>query len=117
MPGTGLAGGDDEEPDGVPTYDEGDTATHEVGHWLGLNHTFAGGCSQPGDSIKDTPAEAIPQFYCAPRGSCTAKRFPGADPITNLMDYTDDVCMDHFTDDQTKRMRKHWHAFRNKKAR
>jgi hypothetical protein len=118
MPGTGLAGPSSEEPDGVLTYDQGDTGTHEVGHWLGLDHTFAsGGCTHPGDKIKDTPTEAEPQFYCVHRDSCTGPPFPGSDPITNFMDYVDDVCMDHFTSDQTKRMRKHWHAFRDKKAR
>ena len=71
----------------------------------------------PGDFIKDTPTEAEPQFFCAPRDSCVGSPFPGDDPITNFMDYVDDVCMDNFTADQTKRMRKHWHAFRDKKAR
>jgi hypothetical protein len=117
LPGTGLAIEVDDEPDGVLTYDQGDTGTHEVGHWLGLNHTFAGGCSHPGDSIKDTPAEAEPQFFCVARDSCTGPVFRGADPITNFMDYVDDVCMDNFTSEQTKRMRKHWHAFRDKKFR
>lgn len=117
LPGTGLSGEADEEPDGILTYDQGDTGTHEVGHWLGLEHTFAGGCSHPGDKIKDTPAEAEPQFFCARRDSCTGRRFPGEDPIMNFMDYVDDVCMDHFTADQTTRMRKQWHAFRDKKAR
>lgn len=117
LPGTGLAGSHPDEPDGVLTYDQGDTGTHEVGHWLGLNHTFAGGCTHPGDSIKDTPAEAEPQFFCSPRDSCTGVPFRGVDPITNFMDYVDDVCMDNFTSDQTKRMRKHWHAFRDKKPR
>ena len=117
LPGTGLAGASTQEPDGTLTYDQGDTGTHEVGHWLGLHHTFAGGCSHPGDSIKDTPAEARPQFFCAPRDSCLGAPFPGADAITNFMNYVDDVCMDRFTGDQTKRMRKHWHAFRDKKSR
>jgi hypothetical protein len=117
MPGTGLSGPAPEEPDGVLTYDQGDTGTHEVGHWLGLNHTFAGGCTHPGDSIKDTPTEAEPQFFCVARDSCVGPPFRGTDPITNFMDYVDDVCMDNFTSEQTKRMRKHWHAFRDKKAR
>lgn len=119
MPGTGLAGPNSNEPDGVLTYDQGDTGTHEVGHWLGLEHTFGpgNGCSRPGDKIKDTPTEAVPQFFCQPRDSCLGANNPGEDPITNFMDYVDDVCMDHFTADQSKRMRTHWHAFRNKKAR
>jgi hypothetical protein len=119
MPGTGLrATGVDEEPDGVLTYDGGDTGTHEVGHWLGLDHTFAsGGCLHPGDLVKDTPTEAEPQFFCVQRDSCVGSPFPGDDPITNFMDYVDDVCMDHFTPEQSKRMRKQWHAFRDKKER
>jgi hypothetical protein len=51
------------------------------------------------------------------RDSCVGAPFPGDDPITNFMDYVDDVCMDNFTAEQTKRMRKHWHAFRDKKTR
>ena len=118
LPGTGLSGAAEEEPDGVLTYDQGDTGTHEVGHWLGLDHTFAnGGCVTPGDKVKDTPTEAEPQFFCAQRDSCVGSPFPGDDPITNFMDYVDDVCMDHFTPEQDKRMRKQWHAFRDKKAR
>ena len=71
----------------------------------------------PGDKIKDTPTEAEPQFFCVQRDSCVGSPFPGDDPITNFMDYVDDVCMDNFTSEQTKRMRKHWHAFRDKKTR
>jgi hypothetical protein len=118
LPGTGLSGPAEEEPDGVLTYDQGDTGTHEVGHWLGLDHTFAGGaCTHPGDKVKDTPIEAEPQFFCVQRDSCVGSPFKGDDPITNFMDYVDDVCMDHFTAEQEKRMRKQWHAFRDKKAR
>ncbi len=54
-------------------YALGDTLTHEVGHWMMLEHTFAGACSASGDGVADTPREAIPQFDC-PEGADTCSR-------------------------------------------
>jgi hypothetical protein len=90
-------------------YDEGDTAVHEVGHWMGLYHTFQGKCTKTGDSVGDTNKERSPAFGCPVRDTCPAA---GLDPVENYMDYSDDSCMFLFTAGQDARMDTQFTTFR-----
>lgn len=81
-------------------FAQGDTAVHEVGHWLGLMHTM-GSCTTD-DGVSDTP-RARPSYTCAV-GVDTCPADVGLDPIRNYMGYVDDACMSEFTPGQSARM-------------
>jgi len=76
-------------------FNRGKTLTHELGHTFGLPHTFANGCSAPGDGSADTNFEESPHYGCGARSTCGTP-----DPLHNYMDYSYDECMCTFTADQ-----------------
>ena len=83
-------------------YNKGRTATHEVGHWLNLRHIW--GDAQCGDDyVNDTPTQQGPNYGCPtfPHPTCGN----ASDMFMNYMDYTDDACMNLFTQGQKTRMR------------
>ncbi|RGP74620.1 metalloprotease mep1 [Fusarium sporotrichioides] len=92
-----------------PTF--GQVTIHEVGHWLGLEHTFENGCEEPGDYVDDTPYEAFPVGgdSCAEPGRNTCTDKPGLDPVDN---YMTDCGPLRFTPGQAERMHKLWKKLR-----
>lgn len=94
---------------------DGRTATHEVGHCLGLLHTFQGGCagncSSSGDYVCDTPPVKQDTYGCNKTQNSCSNDYQGPDPwnnvnmvdqIENYMSY--DACQNMFSKDQVGRM-------------
>ncbi len=87
-------------------YNLGRTLTHEIGHWLDLNHIWAddgGGCTND-DGITDTPLQADASYGCPVFPHVSCNNGPGGDMFINYMDYTDDRCMMLFTQGQSDHM-------------
>ena len=95
-------------------FNLGRTATHEIGHWLGLSHTFENGCKgtsqsnckTQGDRICDTPPTSSANYGCpsSTKNSCTETPLDKNDMHQNYMDYVNDACMYLFTNDQKDAM-------------
>ncbi|KAL0956618.1 hypothetical protein HGRIS_002753 [Hohenbuehelia grisea] len=90
--------------------------THEVGHWMGLLHTFDMECENNGDFLSDTIAERIPtevqQKNCEPRIGCDGKSFVP----TNFMSYGGTECISEFSEQQKSLMRTNMLKIRGFKA-
>ena len=81
-------------------FNLGRTATHEVGHWLNLRHIWGDGNCNVDDFVSDTPTSDAPNYGCTPSHvSCNT-----TDMVQNYMDYSDDACMNLFTQGQKNRM-------------
>lgn len=86
-----------------PVFNSGEVLVHEVGHWMGLYHTYQGGCTGAGDEVDDTPAELRGSYAACPIGLDTCPS-PGLDPTDNFMDDSGDACWTNFTAGQNERM-------------
>lgn len=111
---TGVAG-----TSGYGTYNKGRTATHEVGHWLGLRH-ISGDAACGNDFCNDTPTQkggfgggggglnySCPTYPYLASGECTGTNSAtasGSEMFMNYMDYVDDACMYMFTANQKTRI-------------
>ncbi|MFK7748120.1 MAG: zinc metalloprotease [Kordia sp.] len=83
-------------------FDEGRTTTHEVGHYLNLRHIWGDGRCNRDDFVSDTPTSDAPNYGCPsfPTTNCRS-----TDMTMNYMDYTNDACMNMFSNGQKSRMR------------
>jgi PKD repeat protein len=111
---TGIAG-----TSGYSMYNKGRTATHEVGHWLGLRH-ISGDAACGDDYCTDTPKQkggfsggggglnfGCPSYPYLASGECTGTNSAttaGSEMFMNYMDYVDDACMYMFSADQKTRI-------------
>ena len=96
--------------DKITNGDQGRTVVHEVGHWMGLSHTFQGGCSgmtssdcaSGGDLVCDTPPVAQQSFSsnCSSQPNTCSESPNQIDMIWNHMDYTHPACKVLFTNGQ-----------------
>lgn len=87
-------------------YNKGRTTTHEVGHWLNLNHIWGddGGLCSGDDGVGDTPNQGAETYGCPSFPMVSCNNGPNGDMFMNYMDYTDDGCMNMFTTGQKSRM-------------
>lgn len=87
----------------LSSYNKGRTATHEIGHFLGLHHIWGddGGECDGTDYVDDTPNQAGSSSGCPthPRTTCSVTSM-----FQNYLDYTNDNCMNLFTQGQVERM-------------
>ena len=94
---------------GTASSSLGRTASHELGHWLGLYHTFNNGCGtdicSDGDYVCDTPPQSTPSYNCSTLNTCSNDSPDVDDQKENYMNYTPDACKNMFTNGQRLRIK------------
>jgi hypothetical protein len=85
-------------------YHLGRTAVHEVGHWLGLKHIW-GDAYCGDDLVDDTPKQGSYTPGCPGGFRSSCNNGASGDMFMNYMDFTDDACINLFTEGQKQRMR------------
>ena len=89
---------------GTSSYGMGKTAVHEVGHWLNLKHLWGDeNCGD--DGVSDTPKQASYTIGCPSTVRITCGNGPYGDMYMNYMDFSNDACINMFTEGQKARMR------------
>jgi Pregnancy-associated plasma protein-A/Secretion system C-terminal sorting domain len=88
----------------ISPFNKGRTATHEIGHWLNLIHTW-GDADCGDDLVDDTPPQKAPNRGCPSVIKVTCGSGPYGDMYMNYMDFTNDACLNMFSAGQRERMR------------
>ena len=83
-------------------YNKGRTATHEIGHYFGLDHPWGDGSCSGDDGVADTPATYDAYYDCVtfPNNDYTCTTTANGAMFMNYMDYVPDACMAFFTTGQ-----------------
>lgn len=90
-------------PNGTAPYNlNRSTMTHEIGHYFNLRHIW-GDANCGNDQCADTPTSQSANYGCPAFPHVTCSNGPNGDMFMNFMDYTDDACMNLFTQDQKAR--------------
>ena len=90
----------------------GGAIAHQIGHWVGLYHTFQGGCEVPGDWVDDTGPQKFPTYGCLSKRHSCGEAY---EPVHNPMNFSDDECIWGFTPQQGDRISAAFDAYRDGK--
>lgn len=92
----------------IPELNKGRTLTHEIGHWLNLQHLWGGGATDNSDcaddGVSDTPVQQYCNYGCPSYPKISCDNSPLGEMFMNYMDYVNDECMFMFSKKQKEKM-------------